>query len=116
MEERLMGNFHVKDNFLDKVYKYEKISELNLLIISEWKRYSVDEIELNPRLKDYILLKNGTKLTQPDGLEVWVDNNRIVYAPVYDCSRCEDFDSLCEEDDLIGFVCLDYDFEDYIET
>ncbi len=111
-----MGRYCVVDHYLNEIKEYDDLSSINLLKVVKQKVYDSD-CEGNEKVEKSILLSDGTEITQyGNGFEILTDKNCVVYAPVYDCSRCEVEEySMYEEEDLIGYANMEYDYRDYID-
>lgn len=109
-----MPRIHVLDQLLqeDGVKAYEDVNEIDLQKIKTYTEYDIEESDSN-MLKEVELEDGKIIKCYFDGVEFFHDSKGIVYAPVYDVERPmnEDY-SLYEKEDLLGFVCMDYDYRE----
>ncbi len=105
-----MPRIHVVDRFLNETLAYRSEEEIELHRIIEYKKINDDDSSND--LEAIVKLDNGVVLRKYDnGFDVFTDEKRIVYAPVYDVETCEkEGYSMYEEEDMIGFVNRHYDY------
>ena len=105
-----MPKIHILDNYLKETLEYPSENDIELHRITEYKRYDDDESSRD--LLAVVKLDNGVTLYKYDnGFDVFTDDKRIVYAPVYDVETCEkEGYSMYEAEDLLGFVNRHYDY------
>lgn len=112
-----MPKIHVVDNFLNETLEYKSEKEIEFHRVVEYIRTGYDE-ETNPNaaLKAF-KLDNGVIIKYyENGFDVFTDENRIVYSPVYDVETCErEGYSMYEEEDILGYVNRGYDYANYLD-
>lgn len=113
-----MPKVQVIDRFLNKVFEFENETQIELFHkVVEYKKSTFTEERPNDPLIT-VTLDDETVLNYFDNeINVFCDEKRIVYAPVYDIETCErEGYSMYEEEDIIGFVNREYDYANYLNN
>lgn len=111
-----MPKVQVIDRFLKEVLEFESETQIELFHkIVEYKKRTLNEERPNDPLITVTLDDETVLYYYDNGIDVFCDEKRMVYAPVYDIETCErEGYSMYEEEDIIGFVNREYDYANYL--